>query len=461
MTAEELQDKLLHFGKNYFLNDIRNDKENFYSLSKRDLKRCPVCYGGLVLNLFMDEEWKKAESIKESLPEDNPIRLGITLVDPTIDWREFVRVIRVLKKINMPMTMVSLTAGRPFLLNGFNDFTRLGPLLEHYKETCIDGIQYLYGTESAPYIFNLSLAEYYYQQNKLIEAELLVSRAIKEFHEKQEYRFLFVSLYLQTEIYLANGSITKTENYIKDIKKRVTEHGKAEFSNNINAAEVRAAFFEGKYDVISSWMANEAPDEVGDYNLLDLYRYMVKIRCYIYMEKREAAVSLIEKLRPALEKGRRNMDLCEIDLLLSITLFYAGKKELAYEALERALKIVHRRKYYRLVADDGVAMFDVLVEYAKDKGENSFLLKLIDMTREMAILYPLYLQPRFQSSEHFTKMEVDILKLLQQGKTQEEIGAYFFITLNTVKYHLKKIYHKLGVTSATQAVWNATLLGLL
>ena len=89
------------------------------------------------------------------------------------------------------------------------------------------------------------------------------------------------------------------------------------------------------------------------------------------------------------------------------------------------------------------------------------IISLIESTREMAILYPRYLQPRFKNDEQFSQQEIDILYLLQQGKNQEEIGEYFFISVNTVKYHLKKIYTKLNAENANQAVWNAKLLGLI
>ena len=58
-------------------------------------------------------------------------------------------------------------------------------------------------------------------------------------------------------------------------------------------------------------------------------------------------------------------------------------------------------------------------------------------------------------------MEIAILKLLEQGKSKEEIGEYFFISINTVKYHMKKIYAKLGASSTHQAVWQAKRIGII
>ena len=162
------------------------------------------------------------------------------------------------------------------------------------------------------------------------------------------------------------------------------------------------------------------------------------------------------------------MDLCEIDLLLAMNFFQASKKEFAFQALERALKIARRRKFYRIIADEGEAMLQVLLAYAEEKGyselqspKDDFFMKIIEMTREMAITHPHYLKVYFPDDQKFSQMEIDILKLLEMGKSKEEIGRYFFISLNTVKYHLKKIYSKLEASTSNQAVWNARWIGLI
>ena len=76
-------------------------------------------------------------------------------------------------------------------------------------------------------------------------------------------------------------------------------------------------------------------------------------------------------------------------------------------------------------------------------------------------MYPNYLNISQESNTNFTEMEKDILRLLEQGKTYDEISEIFFISVNTVRYHIKKIYPKLGVTSASQAVFKAKKIGLI
>ncbi len=52
----------------------------------------------------------------------------------------------------------------------------------------------------------------------------------------------------------------------------------------------------------------------------------------------------------------------------------------------------------------------------------------------------------------FTQRENEVLKLLAQGKTNQEIGDTLNISTHTVKAHLSEIYLKLNVKSRVLAV---------
>lgn len=60
-----------------------------------------------------------------------------------------------------------------------------------------------------------------------------------------------------------------------------------------------------------------------------------------------------------------------------------------------------------------------------------------------------------------SQRERAVLQLLAEGFSNQEIGGYLFISVNTVKTHTKKINSKLGVKRRTQAVMRAKTLGLL
>ena len=65
------------------------------------------------------------------------------------------------------------------------------------------------------------------------------------------------------------------------------------------------------------------------------------------------------------------------------------------------------------------------------------------------------------SQPELTSREVDVLKLMAQGKSNKEIGSALFISEGTVKSHVKSIFAKLNVISRTEAVANATRRGLI
>jgi DNA-binding NarL/FixJ family response regulator len=60
-----------------------------------------------------------------------------------------------------------------------------------------------------------------------------------------------------------------------------------------------------------------------------------------------------------------------------------------------------------------------------------------------------------------TKRELEVLRLLAQGQTNQEIAQSFVLSTLTVKTHVQRIIGKLGVSDRTQAAVRAAELGLL
>jgi LuxR family maltose regulon positive regulatory protein len=57
--------------------------------------------------------------------------------------------------------------------------------------------------------------------------------------------------------------------------------------------------------------------------------------------------------------------------------------------------------------------------------------------------------------------ELSVLQLMATDLSMREIGEQLYLSLNTIRSHIRAIYRKLGVHSREDAIARATALGLL
>ncbi len=65
------------------------------------------------------------------------------------------------------------------------------------------------------------------------------------------------------------------------------------------------------------------------------------------------------------------------------------------------------------------------------------------------------------SQLELSKRELEILSLLAQGHSNQEIAAKLFVSLSTVKTHIQNLFEKLDVKRRTQAVEKAKRLNII
>jgi LuxR family maltose regulon positive regulatory protein len=70
-------------------------------------------------------------------------------------------------------------------------------------------------------------------------------------------------------------------------------------------------------------------------------------------------------------------------------------------------------------------------------------------------------RPGAQSGEALSERELAVLRLLPTGLSQREIGERLYVSMNTVKTHLRNVYRKLEAPTRKSAVTRARELGLL
>ena len=182
-------------------------------------------------------------------------------------------------KRQVPVRSLTLSACRPSILNGFRDFTRFGRYLERYKDTISEAIHRLYGRVGKN-VYEIILAEWYYQNNDCFNALVLVTGTIPLIERESDMRCLFVALALQMRILLMNGQTKTAKPLVEKIRDRIQETGWEELSSSLNALECLAACYDGQQQAITEWLEKTAPDENEIIYMMDLFAWLVN--CLLY-----------------------------------------------------------------------------------------------------------------------------------------------------------------------------------
>jgi LuxR family maltose regulon positive regulatory protein len=184
--------------------------------------------------------------------------------------------------------------------------------------------------------------------------------------------------------------------------------------------------------------------------------YLILLRVLLAQGDHDAALALSERLLKPAEQTNRMGQVIEILVLQALT--YQGKKELAraLAALEKALSLAQPEGYVRTFLDEGEAMARLLVQ-AKGHGVRYAAELLAAMGGPAGVTQ----LPAQSLIEPLSARELEVLRLIEAGCSNQQIAAKLFISIPTVKRHISNIYAKLGVESRTQAISQGRELGLV
>jgi len=177
--------------------------------------------------------------------------------------------------------------------------------------------------------------------------------------------------------------------------------------------------------------------------------YAILLRALLARSDYEAALALSDRLlRQAETAGRTGL---AIEVLILKALSHQGKKdsERALKALGKALSLARPEGYVRSFLDEGEPMTRLLCQVQSRKVGTGYEADLLSRIGTI----PGMTQPSMQLLvEPLTTRELEVLKLIEAGASNQEISEKLVISIPTVKRHISNIYAKLGVTSRTQAI---------
>jgi LuxR family maltose regulon positive regulatory protein len=209
---------------------------------------------------------------------------------------------------------------------------------------------------------------------------------------------------------------------------------------------------------------------------LKKYEDMVRARLLIAQGRHDEALALLEPLLSVLDQQKRQGLVIEFQILKALALRAKAQSSgirqeadlaQAMTALERALLLAEPGGYIRIFVDEGQPMVQLLREAAARGITADYVNRLLSAFRgdarkqetEQPLLPSIPSRPPLV--ELLSEREFEVLRLLKSRLSTPEIARELYISVHTVRSHVKSLYGKLGVHRRADAIQRAEELGLL
>ncbi len=316
------------------------------------------------------------------------------------------------------------------------------------------------------------LGEFYCEANELAQAAEHLQRS-KALGEEANYpRWRFRWCVAQARLTAAQGDLDAALDLLDEAERHYVR-GPVPDVRPIPARKARLWLAQGRLADAQQWADDAGLSADDPLSFLREYEHITLARLLLAQHRREPtgtsiqpALDLLERLLHAAEFGARTASVIEILALLALARSAQGDTPAALPFLQRALSLAQPEGYVRIFVDEGAPMAALLSEVASRGVLPDYTGRLLAASgattatspEQVKVIPPSAPQPLI---EPLSDREIEVLQLIAQGLSNQEICNRLYLALSTVKGHNRNIFGKLQVQRRTEAVARARELGLL
>ena len=170
---------------------------------------------------------------------------------------------------------------------------------------------------------------------------------------------------------------------------------------------------------------------------------------------------LDEEIRLATD-STRNRRVLKLRLMRALALQKTGNMAAAIEEIGTVLQAASQEGFVRLILDEGPVVGNLIRRYALETQESSaspndpilteYLQRLVRTLGPAETVTDAIAPLAGTVQEPITRKELRVLELLAEGYSNNAMAEQLFVSVSTVRTHLRNIYLKMGVNNRTQAV---------
>ena len=256
---------------------------------------------------------------------------------------------------------------------------------------------------------------------------------------------------------LAQGNLPAAEEFIRQAEALAKEYGiSLRHTSRIHELKIEIWIRQGRYSEAEHELQALGVQSVGAIPLTHHDLYLAYARLLLAQGKWSAAEQTLDRLSDFSQSSGQRRWLIPIQILRAILGLNRQDWPQALSALAAAMELAEPEGFIQDFLDEGAPMIRLLDEAIRRKVKPAFAHQLLNRFSPGRPA-----EKSIDLVEPLSERELEVLKLVAEGLSNQEIASRLYLSLRTIKFHTSNIYGKLGVKSRTEAVSKARNLGLL
>jgi LuxR family transcriptional regulator, maltose regulon positive regulatory protein len=181
-----------------------------------------------------------------------------------------------------------------------------------------------------------------------------------------------------------------------------------------------------------------------------------KARVFLARGDPSSALALLEPIRSQVEARGWHDERLKLMSVQALAIHAQGREDDALHVLAQAMDQAAGGGFIRLFVDEGAPMAELL-SVAAERG----LVSAYGSSLRAAFAAEPRTPDEESSQSPLSRRELEVLRLIAEGLSNQEICGRLFLALDTVKGHNRRIFDKLEVKRRTEAIARGRELGLL
>jgi LuxR family transcriptional regulator, maltose regulon positive regulatory protein len=353
--------------------------------------------------------------------------------------------------------------------------TRMGALLGMSSA----GMQARDGADSG--FASVYLAEVLYEMDSLVEAKRLLKLYLPMVKDAGIPDQLIASHVIYARILHLEGSNKDALQVLLELEQSGMQRRLPRVIDAARLELARAAILDGDLDEAKSIFALVGASPSWQRRDMQMIATDIEspalaaARLQIHAGQAAAVLPLLkEHLQEAYARGRMRYAL-RVKVLYALALSHAGQRNPALRTIRETMQDAQEEGFVRVFKDEGQALLTLVREMLDGMQESSgqenmalrsFAERVLHRARTQHARAPVEAEQMQESignagGSELTEREFDVLLLLAQGCGNQAIAEKLFVSVTTVKTHLRNINLKLGAHNRTEAISIARRLGII